>query len=160
MTPVKSSACSQKLTTDTNPDQMNPAHTFPSYFNIILPSMPRCSKWFLSFRFVFQDFACISLPSHAHWQEIQITKLPMKHIYPDSCYFLPLTSKYSPILFSETPSVYVLSLMWKTTFHTHTIQQAKLYSFVYFRLVKFLISGREVDSELNGTRNSPNLICP
>jgi len=39
---------------------MNPAHTFQTYvfkthFNIILPSIPRSSKWSPSFRFIHQS---------------------------------------------------------------------------------------------------------
>jgi hypothetical protein len=42
---------------------------------------------------------------------------------PASCYFLPRGSKYSP---QHSPSVYVLSLMYNTKFHTCTKQQEKL----------------------------------
>lgn len=49
--------------------QINPAHAPPSYFfqmhfNIILPSMPRISNWFLSFRQPYQNSVCIHLLSH------------------------------------------------------------------------------------------------
>jgi hypothetical protein len=48
---------------------MNPAHTFISYlsrihFNIILPSLPGSSKWFLSFMFSDYNSVLISHLSH------------------------------------------------------------------------------------------------
>jgi len=52
--------------------QINPLHTLQSnlfkiHFNIILPSMPKSSKWYLSFRFPHQNPVCISLlPSTQH----------------------------------------------------------------------------------------------
>jgi len=50
--------------------QMNPVHTFSTYFtkihsDIVFLSMPRCSKRSLQFRFSNQNFVCISDPSHA-----------------------------------------------------------------------------------------------
>jgi hypothetical protein len=115
MTPEKSSACSQKLATDPYPDQMNPAHTFPSYLFVVI--------------LILISHLCIGIPSGLYPSGLffkiryafPFPPMPTgkKHIYPDSCYFLHLTSKYCPTLFSKTPPVYVLSLMWKTTFHTH-----------------------------------------
>jgi len=60
--------------------QINPLPTLQSnlfkiHFNIILPSMPKSSKWYLSFRFPHQNPVCISLlPSTQHM----------------SCYFIHL----------------------------------------------------------------------
>ena len=50
--------------------QINPVHASPSHFqkinfNIIHPSMPRSSKWSLSFRFHHQNPQCTSLPMRA-----------------------------------------------------------------------------------------------
>jgi len=61
--------------------QMNPVYTFTPYLphinpNIISPSTPRSSEWFLPFRFSDQNFICIShlsnscympCPSHPPW---------------------------------------------------------------------------------------------
>jgi len=49
--------------------QTNPVHNFSFYFPkihpiIILPSMPRSSKWSLPFRFSNKKFVCISHPFH------------------------------------------------------------------------------------------------
>ena len=49
--------------------QRNTVHILPSYFlqvhlNIMLPSTPRSSKWFLSFRFPHHNPVSISLVSH------------------------------------------------------------------------------------------------
>jgi len=48
---------------------MGPFHTFPLclfwiHLNIMLPSLPNCSKWCLSVRFLHQEPACISLLFH------------------------------------------------------------------------------------------------
>jgi len=61
--------------------QMHPVHTFSPYFpmihsNIIFPSMPKSSAWFLPFIFSNRNFVCIShrsypcympCPSHPPW---------------------------------------------------------------------------------------------
>jgi len=105
---------------------MNPVHNFQLYFpkvpsNITFPSMCRCSKWSLPFRFSQQNFVCISHLAHAHnmphpsrppsvdhpnniWRRMQIINLLL----------LP-------------PSIYILSLVRETKFHTHIKQQVKLY---------------------------------
>jgi len=47
------------------PDQCNsclPSHFLKMHFNIILPSMPRSSKWFISHRFTHQNPVYTSLP--------------------------------------------------------------------------------------------------
>jgi len=52
--------------------QMYPAHMFPPYFskihsNIILPSMPRSSEWFLAFRLSNENISCLSHFSCAYY---------------------------------------------------------------------------------------------
>jgi hypothetical protein len=83
------------------------------YFNIILPSVSRCLKLF---RFMDLNSVCFShvclaccFPCSSHyplkiviWQGVQIMKLLIMQIFPFSCYFIPLRSKYSP----QHPVVY------------------------------------------------------
>jgi len=97
--------------------QMNPTHIIPTYFFkmhsiIILPYMPRSSKWYLLFRFPDQNFVCISyfsyaccmpLLSHPPWFEhsnniwwrVQVMKLSTVHPSSASCHFLSLMFKHS-----------------------------------------------------------------
>ena len=61
--------------------QINPLHTLQSnlfkiHFNIILLSMPKSSKWYLSFRFPHQNPVCISLlPCTQHMPSYMITPI-------------------------------------------------------------------------------------
>jgi len=55
--------CSQQPTACLNQRQINPEHARPFYvfmmhFNIILPPMPRSSKWSLPFQLPNQNPAC------------------------------------------------------------------------------------------------------
>jgi hypothetical protein len=79
-----------------------PFYLFKIYFNIILSSMCRSSKWSLSFRVV--PHTCY-MPSQSHlpsfdryniWHEVQILKLLVIQVYSASCYFFYLRSRYSP----------------------------------------------------------------
>jgi hypothetical protein len=63
MEPDGSLTCSQEPATGLVPilSQMNPVHTFPTYFpkihsNISFPSTPRSSEWPRSFRFPDKSF--------------------------------------------------------------------------------------------------------
>jgi hypothetical protein len=120
--------------------QMNEPHTltlyFKIYFNIILPLVARCSKWFLSFRFCDLIYICIYFLSHAcymphpfhppsfyhsnkvYWG-VQNMKLLIMHLSPYSRYFLPFRFKYSPQHFDLKRSVCFLHLMWETKLHNH-----------------------------------------
>jgi hypothetical protein len=66
MEPERSSPCSQETATSPYPGTL-PPHVLPLHsiflkvhFNIIFPSKPRSSKWFLSLRFPHQNPVCIS----------------------------------------------------------------------------------------------------
>lgn len=55
----------KSLLPDLTQSQINPVHIFPPHLlkihsDIILPSIPTSSKWFLPFRISNQDFLCIS----------------------------------------------------------------------------------------------------
>ena len=82
-------------------------------FNIILPSAPRSFKWSPSFSFPNQKAICISLPpvcatrfppliilhlinTNNIWSGARIMKISSKRIFPSSCHFLRVTSKYLP----------------------------------------------------------------
>jgi len=104
--------CSQELATIPYPESAPPY--FPNIqFNIIFPSMPRSSEWFLPFRFPNQNIIFIShlsnacykpRPSHPHWldhpnnirRSVQVTELFIMLSSPASCRFLALRSKFSP----------------------------------------------------------------
>jgi len=86
------------------------------YFNIILPSMPRFSKWSLSLNFPHQNpvrtlssalyvLYCYMprqshFPSFHHpsniWCWLQVMKLFIMQSSPFPCYLVPLRSKYIP----------------------------------------------------------------
>ena len=117
--------------------QIDPVHTSTSHFlkihpNIILPSTPGSSKWYLSLKFPHQNPVCASpfhhkcyMPRRSHssrfyhpnnirWR-VQIIKLPLRSLLT---LLLPRPS--------QTPLTYVPTSMWETTFHTHTKKQEKL----------------------------------
>jgi hypothetical protein len=70
-----------------NLGQMNPIHTFPScfskiYFNIILQSKPRSSKWSLPLKSSNQNSVCISHLPSAHY--MPYTSLPPWFDHPNN----------------------------------------------------------------------------
>ena len=90
-----------------------PIYLFKINFNIIIPSVPRSSKWFLCFRFPHQSHVHISplphacqMPHHSHppWLHHPITlmrsedhkTLFMKQFTPISSHSRPLMSTYLP----------------------------------------------------------------
>jgi len=90
----------------------NPVHSLPLYFpdihfNIIFPSMPRSSEWFLPFRSSDQNCvrichlsrACQSNPplfDHNNIWWSTICEAPHCAVPPASCHIFPLRSKYFP----------------------------------------------------------------
>ena len=100
-----SSLHSQQPSTCSYPkqDQSNP---FPFnwckiYFNIILPSMPRSSKWSLAFRFPHQNPACMSplphichMPHPPHCEEILLKLIPL--IRPNTFFNCTFNQRFSP----------------------------------------------------------------
>jgi len=103
---------------------------FKIQFNILLPSMPRSSKWFLPFSSYSQNFICIFLPY-----------LPMHGACPAHVILLDLITL---IIFGEEYKLWCSSLcsflqlhvtsslklafplMWRTKFHMHTKQGTQL----------------------------------
>jgi hypothetical protein len=68
-------------------------------------------------------------PSHLPWfgnpnnicWRVQILKVFTVQISPDSCYLLPLATKYSfKPRFFHTPSTYAVPSVLQTKFHTYT----------------------------------------
>ena len=91
----------------------SPSHFLKIQLNIIFPSPPRSTKWFLPLRFPHQNpvytpllphtcyIACSSqspLIDHPNsvWWGVQINKLLIMHSSPLLCYLDPLTSIYPP----------------------------------------------------------------
>ena len=82
------------------------------HFNFIVSSVPRPSKWSLSFRFPSPKPVCTSLPHSCHmpcsshsswfrhptniWWAVQIMKLLTVLSHPVLCYLIPLSPKYLP----------------------------------------------------------------
>ena len=127
--------------------QPDPFHALISNFlmihlNIILPSIPRSSKWSLCFRFPNQNPMCTSLfsicvtsPSISLFSIWSFTYLVSStdHKAPHCVVFSNPLSPHpsqaqasSSAPYSETPSAYVPPSKWQTKFHTHIEQQAKL----------------------------------
>ena len=97
-------------------DQSSPrptTHLLKIHLNIILPSMPGSSKWFLSLRFPHQDPICTypaphtwykPRPSHhldlitgiIYGEEYRSRSSSLCSFSPLPCYLVPLRPKYSP----------------------------------------------------------------
>jgi hypothetical protein len=126
--------CSQEPTLS----QLNPVHTLilhflKIHFNIILSYMPRFPKWFLTFRFSYQNVftflphVChMTRPSHLPRfhrrhnirRRVQTTNLLMMRISPSSSYLLALRSNILlSTLFSNT--IGYMLFFRETKFHTH-----------------------------------------
>jgi hypothetical protein len=58
-------------------------------------------------------------------------KLLIMECSPSSCHFLLYVQIFSSAPCSQTPSIYVLPLMWETKFYTNTKQQVKLQFFMF-----------------------------
>ena len=96
--------------------QSNPVHTTTSHFlkihlNIILPSMPGSSKWFLPFRLPHQNYKTLLSPyvpyappisffsiwsSEQYWVSSTDHSAPHYIVSPLPCYLVPLRPKHSP----------------------------------------------------------------
>jgi hypothetical protein len=76
-----------------------------------------------------------------------------------ACHFLLFYNHIiSSVSSSQTPWIYVLSLVWGIKFHTHTKQQVNN-SFTNFNLLSFWRGyGKTKDYELNDNKHSSNLI--
>jgi hypothetical protein len=107
---------------------MNQIHMILPYFlkihfNIILPSKPGSSKWFLPFKLSDQNVICISHVSYACY-------MPCKEgykLWSSSFNFLQhLLSLHPPYVHPQYP---VLKHP-QSVLHAHAKQQLKLYSFV------------------------------
>jgi len=105
---------------------INPADAFKAYFfkihfNIILPSTPRSSKWFLSFRFSHQNLVCTCPLSHAFhmprpcwfdhqdntWWGVPIMKLFAKFpLAPGSSSFEPRYLPHYSIFLHSQPTFF------------------------------------------------------
>jgi hypothetical protein len=108
--------------------QMNPLHTFhpisarysPTSFHLRLgfPSGLFPSSFQLS------HACCMPRPSHPPWfhhlnnicWSVQVMKLLIMQSSPAPCHFSPLVQTFSSAPCSQTPSVYVLPLVWETNF--------------------------------------------
>jgi len=122
--------------------QIDPVHTLTSYFlkihlNIILPSMPRFCKWFLSLRIPHQtlytplispfvlhspptSFFSIWSPKH-YWVRNTDHSAPVVFSIP--LFHSPSKAQiFSSALYIQKPSAYVTPSMWASKFHNHTKQ--------------------------------------
>jgi hypothetical protein len=140
MEPGGSLSCSQEPATNSCPESCESNPNTPSIFSlryifiISLPFTLRSPEWFLSFRLSNQNFVRIShvprarhmpCPSHPPWFDhsdicwrvcLKIMRLLIMQFSLACCHFIPLRSKYSSQLSSQTPSICVLLIMWDTKF--------------------------------------------
>jgi hypothetical protein len=129
----------------TPPGNLPKIHSDPA-----LSSTPRSSEWCLSFGISQQYLVYFSLLSHAchiprspHspwldlrndiWGWVQIMLLLIVPLPQFSCSSLLGPNSLIRTLFSNTPSVCALPLMWVTKFHTH-IKNCQNCGIVYFNL--------------------------
>ena len=144
MEPEGSLTCSLDPTTCNchESDQIRaPSYFFKINFNIILPPTPRCSKWFLSLKFLNLNRVCtFSLPHTCHmpllyyfswfyhlnniWVSLQIVKLFVTKSAAVSCYLVG-PNFFLSTLFSDTFSL--CSLMSVTSFPLPTGEVIVLY---------------------------------
>jgi hypothetical protein len=124
----------------------------------------RARHWSLSWGRWIQSTPChsislrsILIPSYHLWLDLPSGLFPSG--FPTKIlYFLFSTPSISPS-FIWSSSVYVLPLMWETKLHTHTKQKENC-SLFYILICMFLdTQWRTKDSEQNGSKHSPNLIC-
>lgn len=126
------------------------------FFQINLISMLRSSKWFVSFKFSYENHARISrLPYACHMpcpyhlpsfdqpknkQGVPITKLLIIKFSPFLYHFLPITSKYSPQHRLQTRLVYVFPSLLQTKFQRVQNNRSN-YNFIHMILHMDLPNG-------------------
>jgi hypothetical protein len=77
----------------------------------------------------YPSYSLFVHPSNIWWG-VQIIK-PLDYQFSTiQCHFLPCRPKYLPEHYSQTPSIYILSSVGETKFHTHIKQGAKLFSII------------------------------
>jgi len=162
--------------------QMNSVHIltpqfFKIHFNIILTFTPIYPYWPLPFilsewNFILIFISAISATCPIHVILFHLITLTMcgegSKLW--SCSVWPLLHphiNFSPLgsnirlstLFSSMFSLFFPHLGWDNRIHTHAKRLVKL-CFCLFRSLRFRIGdGKTKDSELNGGKRSPNLIC-
>jgi hypothetical protein len=135
---------------------------FKIHFNIIIPSMPESptQQTRILYAFLISPTHTIGphpshLPSFDHHinmygEEYKFWKLISMQFSPASFYFFRLQPKYFP---------YVLSLTWKTKFHSCRKQKVQIIV-LHILIVTFFDSRQKgKHSDLNRSKNFPNWIC-
>jgi hypothetical protein len=150
--------------------QMNPLHTSPanllkihsdsvSHLRLGLPSRLFPSGFPTKTLYTFLSHEChmsrprnspgLNLPSDI-WEWVQIMKLLIVQLPPFSCYFIPLRTKYHP-----QNAVLKHHQCGRPRFTPK--QNRHNYGFVYCNL--YIPKQQAEDSEPNGSKHSPNLVC-